>query len=438
MINLQEKIEKISSEIEGKVIERRRDLHKHPESGWTEFRTASIVADTLDKLGFEVLVGDEVLNVPFMLGVPTADELVKQKERAIQQGAIRPWVDKMDGGKTAVVGIMKFSEDGPVVAYRADMDANDVTESTDENHRPFKEGFSSINPGVHHGCGHDGHTTMALGVAEILASLKGELRGTLKMIFQPAEEGLRGARPIAESGILDDVDYLLGMHLGGVNAKKLGLLACDVVGWQASVKFNAEFKGVSAHAAGDTEKGRDALLAAATALLGIHAIPRHSKGMSRVHVGTIHGGTGRNVVADYAEIKAESRGENTEISDYMYERARNVINSAAQMYGVDVNIVECGHASGYKIDYDYVDFIKPIAKKLDIFELLPFGKCNGSEDYTSLMTRVQSHGGKSTFFRLGSDFYGTGHSPTFDFNEKSLGMGVKLAANCLAETLLKK
>lgn len=437
MLSLKEKITSLANDIEQTVITRRRDLHKHPESGWTEFRTASIVADTLHKLGFQVLIGDEVLNSKFMLGLPDNTELTKQQNRAIQQGAIHPWVDKMTGGKTAVVGILKFSEDGPVVAYRADMDANDVTESTEKMHRPFKEGFSSINPGVHHGCGHDGHTSIALGVAEILASLKGELKGTLKLIFQPAEEGLRGARPIAESGILDDVDYLLGLHLGGVNAKKLGLLACDVKGWQASIKFNAAFKGVSAHAAGDTEKGHDALLAAATALLGIHAIPRHSKGMSRVHVGTLNGGTGRNVIADYAEIKAETRGETTEISDYMYDKAVNVINSSAQMYNVDVDIIECGHASGYKIDYDYVDFIKPIAKDLDIFEILPYGKCNGSEDYTSLMTRVQKHGGKSTFFRLGSDFYGAGHSPNFDFNEKSLGMGVNLIANCLAATLLK-
>ena len=432
---LKSKIVTMSKELEDLTINQRRDFHKHPEAGWTEFRTASIVADTLHQLGYKVLIGDEVMDSAFMMGVPTPEELKKHKERALTQGALKPWIDQMDGGKTAVVGIMTFAKPGPTVAFRADMDANDVMESTSPLHRPYKENFSSINEYVHHGCGHDGHTAMALSVAKILASLKDELAGTIKFIFQPAEEGLRGARPVAESGILDDVDYLLGLHLGAVNANKLGLLGCEVKGWQASTKFDVEFTGVSAHAAGDTEKGKDALLAAATALLGIHAIPRHSKGISKVHVGTLTGGSGRNIVADYAILKAETRGETSEINRYMYERAVNVVKSAAQMYGVKAIITECGYASGYKTDQDYVDFITPIATHLNLFEILPYGISGGSEDYTTLMERVQRHQGKSTFFRLGSDFYGLAHSPTFDFNEKALVMGVTLVATCLAETL---
>lgn len=438
MITLDKEITQMAAALEEKTIKRRRDFHHHAEAGWTEYRTASIVADTLDKLGYQVLVGDEVLNADFMMGKPSEEALAKHKERAIAQGAVRPWVDRMDGGKTAVVGVMKFSEDGPTVGFRADMDANDVTESTDENHRPYKEGFSSVNPEAHHGCGHDGHTAMLLSVAEILVSLKDRLRGTVKLIFQPAEEGLRGARPIAESGILDDIDYLLGMHLGATNAKKLGLLGCEVRGWQASTKFDVKFTGVSAHAAGDTENGRDALLAAATALIGIHALPRHSKGVSKVHVGVLHGGTGRNVVADSAFLKAETRGETSEINDYTYQCAVNAVNAAAQMYGVKAEITECGYASGYKTDADFVDFVRPVAEDLGLFEILPYGISNGSEDYTTMMERVQRHGGKSTFFRLGTDFYGLAHNPRFDFNEKALAMGVRLTASALTETLLKK
>lgn len=438
MTTIREKIALLAEKLETSIIEQRRDLHHYAEVGWTEFRTASIVADTLDKLGYEVLIGEEVMNTKFMMGVPNAEELQAQQKRALSQGAIRPWIDRMTGGKTAVVGIMKFSEDGPIVAYRADMDANDVTESKDQAHRPVTEGFASINENAHHGCGHDGHTAMGLAVAKIIASLKHELKGTIKLIFQPAEEGLRGARPIAESGILDDVEYLLGMHLGATNAKKLGLLGCEVRGWQASTKFDASFHGVSAHAAGDTEKGKDALLAAATALVSLNAIPRHSKGSSKVHVGTLNGGSGRNVVADFATFKAETRGETEEINRYMYERAVNVINASAMMYGVTAEITECGYAAGYKTDVDYVNFITPIAESLNLFEILPYGISGGSEDYTTLMNRVQSHGGKSTFFRLGTDFYGLAHNPTFDFNEKALKLGVILAANTLSETLIKK
>lgn len=432
---LKDKITAMARSLEQDIIRRRRDFHKYAETGWTEFRTASIIAERLDKLGYTVLVGDEVMDASVMMGVPTPAELAKHKERAVAQGGIERWIEKMTGGKTAVVAVMRFDKPGPTVAFRADMDANDVTESTSPNHRPFREGFSSVNPKAHHGCGHDGHSAMALATAEILASLKKELSGTVKFIFQPAEEGLRGARPIAASGILDDVNYLLGMHLGGVNANRFGLLACKVQGWQASTKFDAEFTGVAAHSAGDTELGKNALLAAATALVGIHAIPRHSKGNSTVHVGTLNGGSGRNVIADYAALKGETRGETSEINAYMYKNAVNVIHSAAQMYGVTAKITECGYASGYQIDEDFVNFITPVAESLNLFEILPCGLASGSEDYTILMERVQQHHGKATFFRLGSDFSGASHSAAFDFNEKSLALGTTVAAAALAATL---
>lgn len=438
MEQLDQKIQSMAKTLEEKTITRRRDFHQYAEAGWTEFRTASMIADALDKLGFDVLVGDQVMQSSYMMGVPTAEILDAQKSRAIAQGALRPWTDKMTGGKTAVVGIMKFTEAGPVVAFRADMDANDVTESVSASHRPFKEGFSSANLGAHHGCGHDGHSAMALSVAEILASLKRELKGTIKMIFQPAEEGLRGARPIAESGILDDVDYLLGLHLGATNIKQLGQVACQVKGWQASTKFDVEFTGVSAHAAGDTEIGKNALQAAAAALLHLHAMPRHSKGISKVHVGTLHGGTGRNVIADHAIMKVETRGETSEINDYTYTQAIQIIQAAAQMYGVTATIEECGYAAGFTTDEDFVAFIEPIAQRLGQFEVLPYGISGGSEDYTTLMERVQHHQGQATFIRLGTDFYGPAHNPLFDFNEKALSMGVELVASTLAEVLTKK
>lgn len=438
MEQLDQKILNMAKRLEEKTIALRRDFHQHAEVGWTEFRTASMVADTLDKLGFEVLVGDQVMQPDYMMGVPSAEILDEQKDRAIAQGALRPWVDKMTGGKTAVVGIMKFSDDGPVVGFRADMDANDVTESIATSHRPFKEGFSSVNPGAHHGCGHDGHSAMALSVAEILAGLRKELRGTIKMIFQPAEEGLRGARPIAESGILDDVDYLLGLHLGASNIKQLGQVACQVKGWQASTKFDVEFMGVSAHAAGDTETGRNALQAAATALLHLHAMPRHSKGISKIHVGTLNGGTGRNVIADCAVMKVETRGETEEINRYTYTQAIQIIQAAAQMYGVSATIKECGYAAGFTTDEDFVAFIKPIAERLGQFEVLPYGISGGSEDYTTLMERVQRHQGQTTFIRLGTDFYGPAHNPLFDFNEMALSMGVGLVASTLVDVLTKK
>ena len=174
-----------------KMTKRRRDIHKHPESGWTEFRTASLVIKELKNLGYTVLMGDSVNNPSEQQGVPDTSVLEKCMKRAISEGADPDLVKKMAGGLTGVVGIMDTGRPGPTVALRFDMDCNDVDEAADEKHRPYKEGFSSVHKHCMHACGHDGHTTAGLGVAELLAEYKDKLCGRIKLIFQPAEEGVR-------------------------------------------------------------------------------------------------------------------------------------------------------------------------------------------------------------------------------------------------------
>ena len=109
------------------MIECRRDLHRHPEPGWTEFRTAAKVAKTLAALGYEVKTGEETIREDAMMGVPSQEKLEREQKRAIAEGADPYWVGKMKGGKTGVLGVMHFSDDGPVVGVRFDMDSNDVT-----------------------------------------------------------------------------------------------------------------------------------------------------------------------------------------------------------------------------------------------------------------------------------------------------------------------
>ena len=205
--------------VKEKTVARRRDFHKHAEVAWTEFRTAAIVAQALAGLGYQVLTGDDAVDGNAMMGVPPAAELARQVERALAQGADPTWVHKMRGGKTGVLGVMRFGKPGPTVALRVDMDANDLVEAEESKHRPAREGFASINKGAMHACGHDGHTAMGLGVAEVLAGLKDRLAGSIKLIFQPAEEGVRGAKAMMAKGLVDDVKYLVGAHLG-VNLKK--------------------------------------------------------------------------------------------------------------------------------------------------------------------------------------------------------------------------
>ena len=206
-MNMYEKIKSLAKEYFPETVQTRRDFHKYAERGWLEMRTASIVARKLNNLGYQVLVGKELMCETARMGLPSKRVLTLNYKRAILQGADPYYLEKVKDGFTAVAGIIK-NGDGPVVAIRFDMDALSIMEDDSADHNPGKFGFISCNPGAMHACGHDGHTAMGLTVAKILSEIKEHLHGTLKLIFQPAEEGVRGAKSIATSGFLDDVDYI--------------------------------------------------------------------------------------------------------------------------------------------------------------------------------------------------------------------------------------
>jgi len=420
-----------------KLITRRRDFHNHPEVAWTEFRTASIVADTLAALGYQVLIGDEVIHQEAMMGVPSAEELEEQRKRALQQGANPQWVAKMQGGKTGVVGVMNFSKHGPTVAFRFDMDANDVIEAEVEGHRPYREGFASVNKGAMHACGHDGHTAIGLSLAAVLVGLKDVLTGTVKIIFQPAEEGVRGAKAMVTRGVVDDVDYLVGMHLGFA-LQKSRAVTCRTEGFLATTKIDAVFTGVPAHAGAAPEVGRNALLAVAAAALNLHAISRHSKGTSRINVGFIQAGTGRNVVPANAVLKLETRGSSSEINEYMYKEAVRILKAAAAMYDVTVELIEMGGAVGCDSNPDLVARLHQVAVDSGLFEaVLPSINLGGSEDCTYFMERVQKRGGQATYLIVGTELMAGHHDSYFDFNEEVLVSSVALLSEIAAELLEK-
>lgn len=420
------------------MIARRRDFHKYAEAGWTEFRTASIVAHTLTALGYNVLVGDEVIDADAMMGVPEPAELERQAERAIHQGAHSHWVEKMRGGKTGVVGILKCKKPGPTVALRFDMDANDATEAADAGHYPYAQRFASVNKGTMHACGHDGHTAVGLGLAKLFAELREELNGTIKLIFQPAEEGVRGAKAMAVKGIVDDVDYFLGMHFG-FKMKKTGQLACNVNGFLATTKLDAEFSGVPAHAGAAPETGRNALLAAATATTNLHAISRHGQGISRINVGILQAGTGRNVIPANALIKLETRGATTEINEYMCCEAKRIIESAAKMHDVSVKITEEGGAAGGSNSPELVRTAEAIAKELAVFsEVVAECNFNASEDCSYFMERVQQRGGQAAYVMVGANLAAGHHDFRFDFDEEALVLGAALLGSITHQLLQSK
>lgn len=413
------------SELKPQLIATRRDLHTHAESGWTEFRTATHVVERLTALGYEVHYGPEVHNPEHMAGLPSRADLDRHLERAIAQGANPEIARKMAGGFTGVVGILRCGE-GPTIGMRFDMDALDITECADENHRPVKEGFASKNAGAMHACGHDTHVSMGLGVAQMMAELKDQLKGTIKMIFQPAEEGVRGARAMVEAGVVDDVDYLLGAHIGFA-AKETGLIITGGSGFLATSKIDATFTGVPSHAGAAPEQGRNALLAAATAALNLHAIARHSAGASRINVGVLQAGSGRNVTPANAVLKLETRGATTEIDAYMKANAERVIRAAAEMWDVKVELRPMGSAAGGTSDPELAEIIGQAASETPaVTRIQPTGDLGGSEDYAWMMDRVQSKGGKAAYMMIGSKIAAPHHDSRFDVDEDSLSIGVEV------------
>ncbi|WP_196592812.1 amidohydrolase [Pectinatus sottacetonis] len=435
-MQLNKKIADIVDKMQKDLIKRRRDLHKYPEPGWTEFRTASLVAKELTELGYIVQTGTDAIKPSSMMGVPAVSILKTAQKRALQQGADANWVKKMTGGLTGIVATMQFSSNGPIVAIRFDMDSNDVSEIKSVDHRPYREGFASVNENAMHACGHDGHTTVGLAVAEILAELKNDLKGTIKLIFQPAEEGVRGARAMVENGDVDDVDYMLGAHFG-FKMKKTGSIACNVKGFLATSKYDVSYKGIPAHAGAAPEKGKNALLAACCAVLNLHAISRHSEGVSRINVGTIEAGSGRNVIGDKALIKLETRGGTSNINEYMENEALRIVKAAAQMYDVEVQIEKVGGAAGANNTPELAQYIQKEAHALNIFDTI-VDNCDfgASEDFSYFMERVQKNGGQAAYIMIGADLAAGHHDSRFDFDEKALGYAVKIISSTATGLLL--
>lgn len=425
-MDIDQQIKEEAEKMYPEMVKRRRDLHQHPEAGWTEFRTASMVIHELKSYGYEVHFGKEVIDISQQMGLPDKEVLDECMKCAVEEGADKELVADMTGGKTGVVGILDTGRPGKTVGLRFDMDCNEVDEAEDEKHRPYREGFASMHPGCMHACGHDGHTTAGLAVAKILAGLKEQLSGKIKFIFQPAEEGVRGARAMAAKGVVDDVDYMLGAHL---MMPPVGFLGYDVRGFLATTKFDADFTGVAAHAGGMPECGKNALLAAANAAINIHAISRHSKGATRINVGVLNAGTGRNVVPDRAHMEVETRGASTEINEFVQKRAEDVLRGAAAMYDVQVQFIKTGSAASGNNSPELSAFIKKTAERLGIFNRLEkVHDIGGSEDCSYFMERVQKHGGQAAYLIIGGSLAAVNHNNYFDFDEKALLLEAQLLA----------
>jgi aminobenzoyl-glutamate utilization protein A len=417
------------------LVSLRRELHRCPEPAWREFYTTARIAAELDQLpADEVLIGPEVLDGDERLAVPEEAELERWLARARDAAAENDAVDAdllddLAGGYTGAMATLDRGE-GPTIGLRVDIDGLPITESTDETHNPAAEGFRSEQEGHMHACGHDGHTTIGLGVLRALAD--SDFQGTLKVFFQPAEEIVGGGKAVAESGHLDDLDALLALHLGLDHPT--GEVVAGIDDFLAVSHVDAQFTGEPAHAGAHPEEGRNAVQAMATAVQNLYAIPRNSDGGTRINAGKVGGGTASNIVAEEAFIEGEVRGETTELMEYTREKAERVIRSAAEMHDCEVTIEEGGKAPGGHSDEAVVDVVADVASTTaGVDSVVRRGPLGGSEDATYLMGRVQDNGGIAGFVCVGTDHPGGHHTATFDVDEDSLVIGVEV----LSESILR-
>jgi aminobenzoyl-glutamate utilization protein A len=244
------------------------------------------------------------------------------------------------------------------------------------------------------------------------------------LIFQPAEEGTRGAKSMVEAGVVDDVNYFIATHLG--TGIPTGSFVAGNAGYLATTKLDVRFKGIASHTGGKPEEGRNALTAAASAVLGLYGIPRHSAGASRINVGVLQAGSGRNIIAPSAFLKLETRGETTEINDFIRGQALSVLEGAAKVHQVDVNVEVVGGALSSVPSKELVEQVAEVAEAYStITKVIKWSKGpSGSEDATYFMNRVMELGGQATYCVVGSDISAGHHNERFDIDESSLRTGV--------------
>ncbi|TYT63227.1 amidohydrolase [Natrialba swarupiae] len=411
------------------LVSLRRDLHRKPEPAWREFyTTARIVEELESRVDLDELhVGPDAIAGDHRLAVPDDAELAAWYERARGAGTDEAILERLEGGYTGAVAVLEKG-DGPTVGLRVDIDGLPREESDDADHLPAAEGFRSENDGAMHACGHDAHATIGIGVIERIA--ESEFSGTLKVFFQPAEEVIGGGKSMAKSEHVEDVDALLAVHIGLDHPT--GEVVAGVDGFLAVSHLEATFTGEPAHAGGHPERGRNAVQAMATAVQNLYGIPRHSDGATRINAGVVEGGSAANIVPEEARIVAEVRGETTELMEYVRSNARQVLRSAAEMHGCDVEIEPGAEAPSATSDDELVSIVADVAARTDgVDSVLERDDLGGSEDATFLMEAVQENGGTACYVGVGTDHPGGHHTSTFDVDEPSIGYGVDVLAGSI-------
>jgi amidohydrolase len=381
--------------IRDEIITRRRDFHQHPELGFQEVRTAGIVARELTNLGLEVQTGV---------------------------------------GKTGVVAMLEGAHDGPTVLVRADMDALPIIEEVQTE-------FTSQTPGVMHACGHDGHTSIALGVAKLLTAKRDQIAGRIKFVFQPAEEVIGGAKAMVADGVLKDPrpDFTVGLHLW--NSKPVGWVGlADGPVMAGGYTFTVKITGKGAHAAAPNT-GIDPIVCAAQIVTAFQTIVSRTVDPLDsivVSVTTIHGGEAAfNVIPQFVEMRGTVRFYRAEARDLVLERMREIVqNVAAAMRctaTIDIVVGVEPVANHPAVASVLRDKFAPMigADNIDLGE-----RTMGAEDVGQFMIDIPG-----AYFFVGAqdmtqDAYYGHHHPKFSIDEDALPLAAALLSTAVAAYVL--
>ena len=373
-------VKELAKEQESYVIQCRHYLHSHPELSTKEVNTTRFIKEELEKMGVEVQEFE---------------------------------------GITGCVGTIKGDKPGKTVMLRADIDALPITEN------PGKS-YCSLNPGVMHACGHDCHTSMLLGAAKILSSHRDEIHGTVKLIFQMAEEIGRKSEEYVKRGALKGVDAIFGMHIwsavpaGKVNFESGERMAC-------SDRFTIKIHGKSSHGSAPHE-GKDAIIAGAAAVQALQTIPSRINNPFNalvVTVGIFNGGTKENIIADQAELTGTVRAFNREFRNSMPEVIKSVVEPVVKGYGCSAEVDYYFGPSPLINDHeDLVQIARGAAsKEMGEDALIPLKKMTGAEDFSVYMESVPGVFGYLGCRNEEKGITAAHHHPAFDVDEDVLYHG---------------
>ncbi|HLF45681.1 MAG TPA: amidohydrolase [Chitinophagaceae bacterium] len=401
--DLVNKISVAADKIESKCIDWRRDIHQHPELGNNEFRTAKLIADHLRSLGIDV-----------------------------QEGV----------GKTGVVGVLKGDKPGPCIGLRADMDALPVVERVD---LPFaskvKSTYNGQEVGVMHACGHDTHVAILMSVAEILAGMKKELKGVIKFVFQPAEEGPPegeegGAPLMIKEGVLENpkVDVMFGLHIGAqtdvgkINYRSGGTMA-------ASDWFTIKVKGKQTHGS-QPWGGIDPVVVSAQIVNGLQTIVSRQTDLTKnaavISVSTIHGGVRSNIIPEDLIMTGTIRTLDTVMQNLIHQKIKLTASKIAEASGATAEtIIEKKTLVTYNDPVLTKQMLPSFIKAAGESNVEEVPAITGAEDFSFFAEKVPS-----LFFFIGGKQKGVDpekvfphHTPDFWIDESGMKTGIKAFCN---------